>query len=161
MKLLTHYVFSTGLLALAATSMGAAFPSALFISLITSVMGNSIIDGLGHEERGGYVRRTPLTHTVPRSIAWGAVPGIIISLLLAYGSQWRVTPLAVIVLLSNLLLGPSHMFLDAFTERGIYVKRRGRWVRFAIAHISYGNSLANGAAMIVGSLMLFAAFSVH
>lgn len=113
---------------------------------------------------GGYVRRTPLTHTVPRSIAWGgAVPGIIISLLLAYGSQWRVTPLAVIVLLSNLLLGPSHMFLDAFTERGgIYVKRRGgRWVRFAIAHISYGNSLANGAAMIVGSLMLFAAFSVH
>ena len=161
MKLLTHYVFSTGLLALIATLMGAAFPSALFISLITSVMGNSIIDGLGHEERRGYVRRTPLTHTVPRSIAWGVVPGIIISLLLTYGSQWRVTPLAIIVLLSNLLLGPSHMFLDAFTERGIYVKRRGRWVRFAIAHISYNNLLANNAAMIIGLLMLFAAFSIH
>ncbi len=112
---------------------------------------------------GGYVRRTPLTHTVPRSIAWGgAVPGIIISLLLAYGSQWRVTPLAVIVLLSNLLLGAEpHVSGRVHGEGGHIREEEGRWVRFAIAHISYGNSLANGAAMIVGSLMLFAAFSVH
>jgi hypothetical protein len=41
------------------------------------------------------------------------------------------------------------MLLDVFTERGIYVKRNGKWKRFALA-LSYDNPLANSSAILLG-----------
>ncbi len=160
MKLLTHYVFSMGLLTLLLALGRNPFPESLFLALIMSVTGNLIIDGLGHEERRGYVRRTPLTHTIPRSIFWGALPGIAIIILLYYLSGRMIELIYVEIILSSLLMGPSHMILDIFTERGIFVKRRGRWVRLALAHFSYNDVLVNGAAMIMGLLMIFTAYSI-
>nr|WP_306308660.1 hypothetical protein [Sulfuracidifex tepidarius] len=65
------------------------------------------------------------------------------------------------VILDGLLVGPSHMLLDVFTERGIYHKLKGRWRRIALAHFSYDNPLANGLAILLGVLMLFAAMELH
>jgi hypothetical protein len=51
------------------------------------------------------------------------------------------------------------MLLDIFTERGIYVKRGGRWRRFALAHFSYDNPVINGTAILAGALLLYLALS--
>ena len=67
----------------------------------------------------------------------------------------------VFLTLVSLLNGPSHMLLDVFTERGIYVKRNGKWKRFALAHFSYNNPAVNGLAILLGILMLFAAVHNH
>jgi len=67
------------------------------------------------------------------------------------------TELILITILDGVIVGPSHMLLDIFTERGIYVKRNGKWRRFALAHFSYDNPLANGLAIIAGVIMLLAA----
>jgi len=65
------------------------------------------------------------------------------------------------VILDGLLVGPSHMFLDVFTERGIYHKVNGKWRRIAFAHFSYNNPLANGLAILLGVIMLFASMELH
>ena len=67
----------------------------------------------------------------------------------------------VFLTLVSLLNGPSHMLLDVFTERGIYVKRNGKWKRFALAHFSYDNPIVNGLAILLGVIMLFAAIHNH
>ena len=67
----------------------------------------------------------------------------------------------IIISLIALLNGPSHMLLDAFTERGIYVKRNGKWRRVALAHFSYDNPAVNGLAILLGILMLFASTQLH
>ncbi|MFP3065514.1 MAG: DUF1286 domain-containing protein, partial [Sulfolobus sp.] len=129
MKLVTHYVFSTGLLTLL-SSFFLNFYTAFFLSSIIAVLGNSLIDRLGHKEiqtrRGLIPVRTPLTHTLPRSVLWGWVPSLILIPLNSYEVK--------IISLIALLNGPSHMLLDVFTERGIYVKRNGKWRRVALAH---------------------------
>ena len=155
-KLVTHYVFSTGLLTLL-SSFFLNFYTAFFLSSIIAVLGNSLIDRLGHKEiqtrRGLIPVRTPLTHTLPRSVLWGWVPSLILIPLNSYE--------VIIISLIALLNGPSHMLLDVFTERGIYVKRNGKWKRFALAHFSYDNPAVNGLAIIMGMLMLFAAMELH
>jgi len=52
------------------------------------------------------------------------------------------------------------MLLDVFTERGIYVKRNGRWVRYALAHFRYNDPLANTLAVFIGFLLGAIAFGV-
>jgi uncharacterized membrane protein YjjP (DUF1212 family) len=49
MKLVTHYVFSTGLLTLL-SSFFLNFYTAFFLSSVVAVLGNSLIDRLGHKE---------------------------------------------------------------------------------------------------------------
>ncbi|EHP68183.1 Protein of unknown function (DUF1286) [Metallosphaera yellowstonensis MK1] len=148
MKLLTHYIFTTGFLTLLSTPYLGFYVSLLLSSVISS-LSNTLIDRLGHEVRGGFVRRTPTTHTLPRSVIWGLLP----SLPLFY--FFHVLP----ILLLGVLSGPSHMLLDIFTERGIYVKRGGRWRRFALAHFSYDNPVINGTAILAGALLLYLALS--
>jgi membrane-bound metal-dependent hydrolase YbcI (DUF457 family) len=157
MRLITHYVFSTGLLTLL-SSFFLNFYTAFFLSSIIAVLGNSLIDRLGHTRRGLIPVRTPLTHTLPRSAVWGFIPALVLTLLYYY-----VYPSKELVFLTlvSLLNGPSHMLLDVFTERGIYVKRNGKWKRFALAHFSYDNPAVNGLAILLGILMLFAAVHNH
>ena len=118
---------------------------------IISVTANNVIDHLGHEIRGKYVSRTPRTHTLPRSIGWGLLTSVPIVLALHTG----------IAILDGVIVGPSHMLLDVFTERGIYHKVDGRWRRIALAHFSYDNPIVNGLAIIAGVIMLFAAIHNH
>ncbi|MEM0183023.1 MAG: hypothetical protein QXU93_05505 [Thermoproteus sp.] len=48
------------------------------------------------------------------------------------------------------------MLLDAFTEHGIYVKRNGRWRRFALAHIRSNDPIANALALLLGLMGILA-----
>nr|WP_255430345.1 hypothetical protein [Sulfolobus sp. NOB8H2] len=63
--------------------------------------------------------------------------------------------------MDGLIVGPSHILLDVFTERGIYIKRNGKWRRFALAHFSYDNPAINGLVIIAGVIMLLAAIELH
>ena len=164
MKLRTHYLFSAGLLALANSLFDHSFYSSLFIAGLVSVIGNSLIDKLGHEMvsfRGEYIpRRTPLTHTVPRSVLWGLISVLPIAALAYYVYPYYFAKVLAMLVLDGILVGPSHMLLDALTEKGIYVKRNGRWQRFALAHFRYNDPAANSLAGFAGVVMLFLAHMV-
>ncbi|QXJ30736.1 DUF1286 domain-containing protein [Saccharolobus shibatae] len=172
MKLRTHYVFSTGLLTLLDSVLfHEYFYYTLLFSGIVSVIGNSLIDRIGHKEittRYGYIPvRTPLTHTIPRSIAWGIISVVpILILLLIYGFNYHEyysslnNKVALLTLLNGVIIGPSHMLLDVFTERGIYVKKHGKWRRFALAHFRYDNPAINGLAIIVGVIMFLISMKI-
>ena len=162
MKLRTHYVFSTGLLTLVDT-LFINFYYSLVLSAYGAVIANTLIDKLGHREvltRRGYVpARTPLTHTLYRSIAWGLIsiiPFLLLLLLLTKTRYYYIIPLAI----DGIIVGPSHMLLDAFTERGVYVKRKGKWVRFALAHYKYDNPTVNSLAILAGFLLLLIAYYI-
>jgi hypothetical protein len=165
MKLRSHFVFSVGLLVLVTSFIVSSFYFSLLVSSFISVLGNSVIDKLGHREvltrRGQVPVRTPLTHTLPRSVFWGLIASIpvIILLSLLYGIVFNAEIFT--ALIGGILVGPSHMLLDVFTERGIYVKRNGKWRRFALAHFSYDNPLVNGLAILLGVIMLLAALYLH
>jgi len=158
MKLRTHYVFSLGLLSLLDSLFLSDFLGVIIIAGIISVTANNVIDYLGHEIRGKYVSRTPRTHTLPRSIGWGLLTSVPIVLALYFLSPIE---LILITILDGVIVGPSHMLLDIFTERGIYHKVNGRWRRIALAHFSYYNPIVNGLAILLGVIMLFAAIHNH
>ena len=163
MKLQAHYVFSTGLLTFFGTLLTHHFYTSLFFSGVVAILGNTLIDRFGHEIRSVYgreiVRRTPLTHTLPRSAVWGFIPALVLILLYYYVYNYADEELLFLALVS-LLNGPSHMLLDVFTERGIYVKRNGKWKRFALAHFSYDNPAVNWIAILFGILMLFTSYYI-
>ncbi len=164
MLLRTHYAFSTGLLTFLGTLITGDPLNTLVFAGIVSVLANSMIDYLGHEMvqvEGEYLpRRTPLTHTWFRSILWGSVATAIATLFAyfalhsSYYGYFQLKELIVLAVICGVLVGPSHMLLDVFTEKGIYVKREGRWVRYALAHYKYNDPLANGLAMIVGIILI-------
>ncbi|MBB5255178.1 hypothetical protein HNQ62_002953 [Sulfurisphaera ohwakuensis] len=64
------------------------------------------------------------------------------------------------VLVSGIIVGPTHMFLDMFTEAGVYVKKNGKWRRFALAHFRYDNPAVNGLAIFVGFILLLIAYYI-
>lgn len=64
------------------------------------------------------------------------------------------------VLVSGIIVGPTHMFLDMFTEAGVYVKKNGKWRRFALAHYRYDNPVVNGLATFAGFLLLLIAYYI-
>jgi len=100
--------------------------------------------------------KPPRTHTLPRSIGWGLLTSLPIALA-SYFLLYSPTSLMLITILDGVIVGPSHMILDVFTEKGIYHKVDGRWRRVALAHFSYDNPLTNGLAILLGVIMLFAA----
>ncbi|WP_198968342.1 DUF1286 domain-containing protein, partial [Saccharolobus islandicus] len=103
---------------------------------------------------------------IPRSVVWGIVSiiPVFILLLIYYGFSYHEyyfslsNKVLLLILLNGVVVGPSHLFLDVFTERGIYVKKYGRWKRFALAHFRYDNPLANGLAIIAGAVMIYLAY---
>jgi hypothetical protein len=128
----------------------------LVIAGVISVFANNVIDYLGHEIKGEYISRTPLTHTIPRSMGWGLLTSapIVIALHFLFHSPIE---LLLITAMDGVVAGLSHMLLDIFTEKGIYHKVDGKWRRIALAHFSYNNPFANGLATALGILMLFLA----
>jgi Na+/phosphate symporter len=176
MLLRTHYVFSTGILTFLGSLITRDPFGALVFAGIVSVLANTLIDQLGHEMveiEGKYLpRRTPLTHTWFRSILWGSIVTAVVALFAYFAlhssyyhysyhySYFQLRELFTLAVIYGVLVGPTHMFLDVFTERGIYVKRNGRWVRYALAHFRYNDPLANGLAVLGGMLLLFTALKI-
>ncbi|PSN85660.1 hypothetical protein B9Q03_12180 [Candidatus Marsarchaeota G2 archaeon OSP_D] len=155
MLIRTHILFSFALLSVLSLALPGA-QALLASSAATAVISNVLIDAAGHERRrsGGrmFIRRTPLTHTPLHSALFGAISSAPACFLLFHYSllfQLAASPFF------GALSGLSHIFLDAFTERGIYVKRNGRYERFALAHLPY-NSPVNS---VVAAASLFIAFA--
>jgi hypothetical protein len=155
-KLRTHHVFTFGLLTLLDSVLLSDSLEIIVIAGIISVMANNIIDYLGHEIKGEYISRTPMTHTIPRSMGWGLLTSAPIALALHYLFHSPIE-LILVTALDGVVAGLSHMLLDIFTEKGIYHKVDGRWRRIALAHFSYNNPFANGLATLLGILMLLIA----
>ncbi|BCU66572.1 hypothetical protein HS7_00090 [Sulfolobales archaeon HS-7] len=152
MKLITHYLFSIGVMFFSVSLFLNVNPFTLLLVLsVFSVAGNVLIDRLGHEVRGGYIRRTPRTHTLGRSVFWGILPAIPL-ILYAYLFNSYI---ALVIFLSCVLIGPLHIFLDSLTERGIYVRSGGRWRRFSLASFRYNNPVINGWFCLIGVLLLY------
>jgi len=174
MLLRTHYVFSTGVLTFLGSLITQDPFDALVFAGVVSVLANALIDKLGHEMvwvEGKYLpRRTPLTHTWFRSILWGSLVTMAITLLAYFAlhgsyheysynysyhySYFQLRELITLAILYGALVGPTHMILDVFTERGIYVKRNGKWERYALAHFKYNDPLANGLAILAGTMLI-------
>ncbi|BAB66941.1 hypothetical protein STK_18500 [Sulfurisphaera tokodaii str. 7] len=161
MKLRTHYVFSLGVISLVLVFLSNNFFVSFFVAAYSSILGNSLIDKIGHRElltgRGYIPVRSPLTHTYPRSVLWGLLPTIPLIFLIHYMYGYYAL---IEVLVSGVIVGPTHMFLDMFTEAGVYVKKRGRWRRFALAHYRYDNPAVNGLAIFAGFLLLLIAYYI-
>jgi hypothetical protein len=155
MRMVTHIAFNLGLLTLV-SSLFSQFGDALSTSAVVSALSNALIDGVGHEYRGRFPRRTPVSHTLPRSILWSLVSIVPVVVYLAVDHQ-HLIPLA---LIQGTLSGPLHMLLDSLTERGIYVRRNGEWRRFALAHFRYDNPALNLAFILTGLLMVWLAGSL-
>ena len=155
MKLKTHYIFSTGIITVIDKSF-TSFYLAFLIALVISFMGKIIIDKIGHKKRytkyGKIPIRTPVTHTFSRSIMWGFLASTIV--MIPFYLTSRIAFLSIIII-SGIVVGPSHMFLDSFTGAGIFVKKGNKWKRFSILHLRYNNEMANGIAIFAGiSLIL-------
>jgi len=155
MLLRTHVIFTAAVLAL----LGAALSSPLlaWCGVPISFLANYIIDGFGHTRRRWgrrlYVSRTPLTHTPTHSAVAGALAAIPVAASLYFYSYPSLAPAAVAL---GAVAGLTHIFLDAFTEAGIFVKRGGTYRRAAIAHLSYNNAAANTSISILSLLVVAA-----
>ena len=142
MKLIAHYIFSLGVLAL--MGQGAL---GLLLALWLSFSVNRLID-LGHTRRGNYISRSWVTHDLYTAPFWGAGVGLLTYFALLYARV--VAPVAVAMGVVSAL---SHLLLDAVTESGIFVAKK----RKAIAHFSYSDPRLNALAILGGMLMfLFA-----
>lgn len=165
MLIKTHVIFSSGLLLFIGTLITHDPGSVFVYALTVSAVANVLIDKLGHEiinVNGKLVsRRTPLTHTWFRSVLWGSLVSILLSPLLFItmsGTGFQLSKTVLTLLVYGIIVGPSHMLLDVFTEKGIYVKKDGKWVRFALAHFRYNDPTVNGLAVFVGFLLGITAF---
>ncbi|GAB6943973.1 DUF1286 domain-containing protein [Vulcanisaeta sp. JCM 14467] len=164
MLLRTHIIFNAGLMSIIATALTHRPLTSIAFSLLTSVLGNILIDGLGHEEvilgNRVLIRRTPRTHTLPKSIAWGFLPAPLLIALLNLTHSLTLLHALTTLLPIALINGPAHMLLDSLTEHGIYRRVGGKWVRYSIAHLRSNNPLINTGLTMLGILMLTASLSL-
>ncbi|MGC9178111.1 MAG: DUF1286 domain-containing protein [Conexivisphaera sp.] len=162
MRLATHYIFTIGLIALAARPIlpiAGALLAAAWLGLTT----NWVIDRAGHEMRNGIPRRTATTHSIPGAagvgVALGVVPVILAAFLdpvalMSAGIPPPAVPLLALLMAAlGALAGLSHLLLDALTEDGIYYHGR----RWALAHWRYDNAVANALFVFLGLVMTGAA----
>ena len=153
MKLKTHNLFSAGIL----TAIGIIFTSpvnAVISASIMSVSGNTIIDSFGHRINGkGIPVRTYKTHSLLRSVIYGFMPALIMFAAAKelYQSGIRQIPSNLYwILIQGLFVGPLHLCMDVITEGGIFIKKNGRFQRFAVAHLAYNNPAWNLFFQIAG-----------
>ncbi|MGC9050330.1 DUF1286 domain-containing protein [Pyrobaculum sp.] len=146
----THMAFSTAVGFLALLYLLAVPPTyALATAAILSFI-NPLIDFYGHE-RG---RRSPRTHEPLHATVLGAVTGGFLGLVFAIALHVAPWASAVVGAIEAL----SHLLLDAFTEHGIYVRRNGRYERFAFAHLRHNDPMANGLTTMFSLLAIIAGF---
>ncbi|MFG1389691.1 DUF1286 domain-containing protein [Acidiplasma aeolicum] len=159
MKLMVHYIFSTGILSLI-NSYFTGFFRGFSIAVIMSFLGNTVIDHFGHKRKitkyGLIPVRSPSTHSFENSIIIGlSISFFIILIMYIFNNLVPIT----ITVISGILVGPSHLFLDAFTQGGIYIKSKKHWRRFAIAHLRYNNKIINATTAFFGIFLIIISFS--
>ncbi len=155
MKSLTHNLFSAGLglYFVSRTSL----PPLLGLLLVAwlSLAINWVIDILGHTRSGGIPVRTFVTHSIFTAPLWGGLVGAATTVVPRSVSNIDVSPTVTLLAITiGVMIACVHLFLDSFTEVGVYL-RRGR---IAIAHFRYNNPLINLSFMIIGAFFLIISF---
>ena len=141
MKLVTHYIFTVGLL----VWMLPGYPGFL-LSVWLAFSVNRLID-FGHTMKNGYPSRSWVTHDILTAPFWGLAVGFLTYYLLGYANM--KIPL---VILAGLVAALSHLFLDSLTGSGVFVAGKRR----ALAHISHGNRLINFVFIAAGLFLILA-----
>ena len=160
MKLKTHNLFNIGIL----TIIGSLFvnPVASLISAgILSITGNTIIDTFGHRNNGyGKPIRTYKTHSLLRSIIWGGCPAIVLFFVLPHLPKNKFIPEGIPywILIQGIFVGPLHLAMDIITEGGIFIKKNGRFQRYALAHIKYDDIFWNSFYQLIGIAIIILIF---
>ncbi len=163
MKLITHYIFSIGLVAFVVARF---LPSPIGLSIATliglglAIIVNFVIDVLGHRRKvvdtpQGYRNvpaRTRLTHSIFTAPIWGAVMGWGLLGVLLNGSQ----PAIIWAVELGVIIAAGHLLLDSFTMAGVYSFRK----RIAIAHWKYNSFLGNGLFIMIGVVLIWLSRSV-
>lgn len=146
-KTLTHQFFSftvvvaaLKLLHLLSLPMAAAAALVAFVS-------NGLIDGLGHERRGGYVRRTSLTHSLTGASLVAVITSAIAVLALftlGYAVDVERWPpglefklLVIKIVFTSFVSCFTHLLADLPTEGGIFYKKR----RVSLGHFKYNGPI--------------------
>lgn len=156
MRLFTHTIFSWGVGALLFYLVGKTVDPQLLgafgnfwwpFMFAISWLGNHVIDTFGHGVTPeGFPKRLARTHSVFTAPLWGALAAVIVTWVLSKLWFVSLTPYYLGAIEIGVFIGYSHLFLDAFTQAGIY------WTtnRIDIAHFSYNNVIANICAILVG-----------
>lgn len=157
MKLYTHLV----------TGFCVAFSTALYLGLdlkssilvaTASLFLNYLIDAIGHR---GY-RRSPFMHSFVGVTLSTTALFLALSVLELYVPTMKyigieLGPRTFLACYAGAL---THLLLDAFTGSGIYLAYPFTRKRFAIAHLSYDNPVANTIATAFAiALLLYIAWS--
>jgi hypothetical protein len=175
MLLKTHDIFAAGVLSLAGSLFIKNPAYNISIAFILSFIGNHAIDILGHEKQiiehpvktHGFFKskkeieilpvRTYHTHSFLRGTIYGFLPALILYIFFRHVKNMGNTALPYpdtlnFILIQGLLVGPAHLFLDTFTNGGIFVKRNGNWRKWSIANFEYNDFFANLTASLIGIL---------
>jgi len=154
MKLITHYIFTAGLLTLINSLFIPVFYAFLY-AFIISIIINFVIDRFGHKTINKRHIRIKRTHSFDNSI----IIGLLLSLILIALNEFYYNTIIInneiiSIFIDGLIAGPSHLFLDAFTCSGIFVKKNRKWKRFAFMHLRYNNKIINLLSIFSGMLFI-------
>jgi len=154
MKLITHYIFTTGILTLINSLFIPVFYAFLY-AFIISITINFVIDRFGHKIINKRHIRIKRTHSVDNSIFVGLLLSLtLITLNEYYYNAIIINNEIISIFIDGLIAGPSHLFLDAFTCGGIFVKKNRKWKRFAFMHLKYNNKIINLLSIFSGMLFI-------
>jgi hypothetical protein len=155
-RLFTHTIFTWGVASLFFYWIGIHFDNQLLTSFVyiwliyflaVSWLGNHVIDIFGHAILpNGMPKRLARTHSVFTAPIWGAGCAVVVTWLLSKVWIFHVTPYYAGAIMIGVFVGYSHLFLDAFTQAGIYFTTK----RIDIMHLSYNNTIANLLAILAG-----------
>ena len=145
--MLTHVVFGAGVVSALFASL--PFDVRLPLAGASSILVNFVVDAFGHTRHGGFVARSPLTHSVVTAPVWGGALGYV---LWAAGMNFGLVgaSLEEVFLVGGVVAALAHLFLDSMTEKGVYFITN----RFALTHFGSGNSLLNAGFVACGLALL-------
>ena len=154
MKLFTHRVFAAGTAGYVADSFSLPLLEVILVMVMASLM-QDIIDWASHEAvyaRGRVIfRRTPLFHS-PLGAVLAAL--IFTGLLLVFTGAYRERLLA--YTLTMLTASFSHLLLDSFTEKGVFIGKRRI---FKERVFSNNNPMLNALFTLIGLFLIVAVIS--
>ena len=145
MKELTHCTFSVGASIFVLCVLDLLSWPSILVALWLSFAVNCAIDVFGHTWFGP-PSRTRLTHSLFTAPLWGVVVSYA-----SYALVAQIFPVESVLVLwywivGGIAIAMGHLFLDSFTQAGIFYWRR----RIAIAHFRYDNPVVNAGFILIG-----------
>jgi Protein of unknown function (DUF1286) len=156
LKLVTHNIFSIGLMLFVVSLFGRPLLVTVFLAVVATLLTNLVIDKVGHAGGVGVARRTWLTHSIITAPFWGAaVWALTLVIPAALVGVFPPDPVLLHWFASlGVVAAWSHLLLDWVTEGGVFAFD-GR--RRALAHFSYDNLPLNLGFSALGVALLLAA----